>query len=369
MKITARLVLIGILVNACFMYAKAETASHLQTPWGPPLTIKTFEKSLKSNQVYRVPANPEAGFFFPYFFTIPSKLEPGSPILVNPNNDGAVGVSQAQREYFASILNEEMANVFGQAMGIVTLSPSFPRPKLNNKSGNLYIHALTREAVLTKQPQWQRIDKQLIAMHTDLKRRLSSLDINTGDKLLLYGFSAAADFVTRFAATHPNKVKAVVAGGLGGLPILPVSQLDGQLLTYPVGVGDFQLVMGRPFDQQQFAEFPMLLVQGSSDQNDSVPEGIEVQSRENFASDSYSFEQSKWVNEYFGTLPIDRLPLVREVYQSLAPVDFAYASLLNEKHSDKNIKPMAVGFFTCVISANSHCAAKIKARIEDSQTE
>ena len=121
--------------------------------------------------------------------------------------------------------------------------------------------------------------------------------------------------------------------------------------------------------QQQFAEIPMLLVQGSSDQNDSVPEGIEVQSRENFASDSYSFEQSKWVNEYFGTLPIDRLPLVREVYQSLAPVDFAYASLLNEKHSDKNIKPMAVRFFTCVISANSHFAAKIKARIEDSQTE
>lgn len=47
MKITARLVLIGILINAYLMYAKAETASHLQTPWGQPLTIKTFEKSLK----------------------------------------------------------------------------------------------------------------------------------------------------------------------------------------------------------------------------------------------------------------------------------------------------------------------------------
>lgn len=198
---------------------------------GAAINHKNVRKIAQINQVYRVPVNPKAGFFFPYFFTIPSKLEPGLLILVNPNNDGAVGVSQAQREYFASILNEEMANVFGQAIGIVTLSPSFPRPKLNNKGGNLYIHALTREAVLTKQRQWQRIDKQLIAMHTDLKRRLSSLDINTDDKLLLYGFSAAADFVTRFAATHPNKVKAVVAGGLGGLPISPVSCLTGPTLS------------------------------------------------------------------------------------------------------------------------------------------
>ncbi|WP_371185871.1 hypothetical protein [Thalassotalea maritima] len=367
MKMTAIWLLTGILANVFLVQVKADTTTNLQTPWGPPVTVKPFERPLKPNQVYRVPANPNAGFFFPYFFSVPAEFKSDLPILVNPNNDGKVGVSQAQREYFASILNEQMAYIFGRTLGVVTFSPSFPRPKLDNSIGNLYIHALSREAILTKQPQLQRVDQQLLSMHMDLRQRLSSIGKNTSNTLLLYGFSAAADFVTRFATIHPTKVKAVVAGGLGGLPILPVSQLDGQQLTYPVGIDDFLEIFGRPFEQENFSAIPMLFVQGDDDENDSVPEGIEMQSRENFRSDSYSFDQSLWINEYFGTLPINRLARVRDVYQSVSPVDFAYASIANEKHTDKQIKPKAIAFFKCVLSADTLCADKIKASIERTQ--
>ncbi|WP_156896241.1 hypothetical protein [Aestuariibacter salexigens] len=74
---------------------------------------------------------------------------------------------------------------------------------------------------------------------------------------------------------------------------MPISQLEEQPLTYPVGVADFQMTTGKPFDKRRFAAIPMLLVQGSIDENDSVPEGAKMRSQEHFSSDSYSFEQAQ----------------------------------------------------------------------------
>jgi hypothetical protein len=337
----------------------------LETPWGPPLVIEEFVKNLQPHQVYRVPANPSAGFNYPYFFSVPKDLKPYQPILVNPNNDGQIGVSGKQREYFSSIINEEMSYAFGRKLGVVAFTPSFPRPIIDSKEGNLYIHALTRETMTTQNSNWHRIDLQLLAMLADLQSKLSSIQIQTADKFLMYGFSAAGDFVTRFTAIHPLRVEAVVAGGLGGLPILPISKIEGKLLTYPVGVGDFRSIFKKAFNEKAYAQVPMLFVQGSIDENDSVPEGEKSLDKITYQSDSYSYMQSRWINEYFGLLPMNRLPLVGSIYRNIGVIDFAYAVLSKEKHSDKKIKPKAANFFQCIIENKQPCAEKVKVIIEN----
>ncbi|MEW9798831.1 hypothetical protein [Alteromonas sp. CYL-A6] len=340
----------------------ATASEALDTPWGPAPTVQAVSGTLTPGQVYRVPANPSAGFHFPYFFTVPRTLNAGYPVLCSPNNDGQVGIPAPQRDYFASILNEELHNAMGSKLGVVALTPSFPRPA-SEHNDNLYVHALTRAVITTQKTELYRVDRQLLAMQADLRRQLADAGISVSDSLLLYGFSAAADFVTRLTALHPGRVEGVVAGGLGGLPILPVSHLNGELLTYPVGVGDFYQMAGKSFDAPAFSQTPMLMVQGTNDENDSVPEGSELEEEQRFSSDSYSYQQAVWINAQLGSVPVNRLPQVRDVYQSLEPVDFAFAELAGERDTDKKIKPYAV-FFDCVLSRSGACAHKIKTEIE-----
>lgn len=333
--------------------------------WGPPVEVVSAESAISRNQVYRVSASPDKGFYWPYFFTIPDSLKPNLPILFIPNNDGQIDIEPIQREYFSAIINEEGFSHLGKKLGVVTFTPSFPRPRIEPGERNLYLHALTRESLLTTNPTWTRLDRQVLAMKSDLHRRLSAAGIETDSKLINYGFSAAADFVTRFTAIQPQHVKAMVAGGLGGLPILPVTSFKDKILTYPVGIGDLEEITQTPFNQDSFSHIPMLFVQGTEDVNDSVIEGDELLSREGFFSDSYSYEQTKWINSKLGLLPIERLNFVRQAYKSIVMQDFAYAEMEGEKHRDKKIKPNAVEFFQCVLEERANCALSAKQRIEN----
>jgi predicted esterase len=257
----------------------------------------------------RVEASPGDGFHQPYLLVVPTEVTPGAPILValptpQTSTDPAEYLAAAQR----------MATNAGPLLSQLKtpiLVPVLPRPPVKVEGGyiNLYIPALSRAALETDDPELARMDRQVLAMVDHARRRLQEeRNIEAHAKAIFAGFSAGGHFATRMAILHPQRVLAVWSGGTGGHPILPVGELEGQRLTYPVGVADLEQVAGEAFDAEAFAKVPMLIIQGDADTNASIP-------RDDRPSDSYSSEQARLVLSLLGESAVERLKKVEQVYE------------------------------------------------------
>ena len=333
----------------------AETIpDHISQPIGPPPVYRAFEGDVSPKTIYRIEANPDAGFYWPYYIAVPSKPEKGTPILVEPNNDGKFGAPFKTHEYWASIINEQARYDYGEKLGSITLTPVFPRPRVDGPDHNLYTHALSRAAMTTGLDSLKRLDLQLLAMIDDVRKKLDIYDLP--EQVFLWGFSAAGDFVTRMTLLHPERVKAIAAGGLGGFPMLPVDEMDNEMLVYPVGTSDFQTLFGKKFNIVSFRKVPMLLLQGDIDENDSVPEGEDL-NESPFVSDSYSYAQSVWINKKFGELPVDRIERVSRIYDEIDMSDFYYHIEPGVEHTTtKSMEKRVLEFFLCTKDSGKQCA-------------
>lgn len=213
------------------------------------------------------------GFQFPYFLFVPKGISQTSAtsIIVEPNNSGFASddfnehIEKAKR---TATNDFYIGNYLSRKLQYPLLVPVFPRSKSEWK---IYTHALDRDVILQRNTPLERIDLQLIAMINDAKNRLSDLAYRTNDKILMTGFSASGTFVNRFTFIHPEIVLSTAAGGLNGLLMLPVEQLDGKELDYPLGIHDFQLQFGEPFDSLTFKSIPQFLFMGELDDNDAIP--------------------------------------------------------------------------------------------------
>ena len=245
---------------------------------------------------------------------LPENLQAGAPIVVSTptpqtSEDPAEFVSAAQRM-------ATNAGAMISQIGAPVLVPVIPRPPLRTPQGtiNLYVPALTRQALLADDPKLARFDKQVLAMIDDARALISGRyhGMQPHEKAIFVGFSAGGHFATRMAVLHPKRTLAVWAGGTGLHPILPAAELEGRKLTYPVGVADLEEVAGRPFDAEAFAQIAIFIVQGSADTNTSLPSG-------DGPSDSYAGEQGQLVRELLGEDALSRLEKVRQAYTAANP--------------------------------------------------
>ena len=145
--------------------------------------------------------------------------------------------------------------------------PVFPRPQTN---WQIYTHALDRDVMHQKGNELERINLQLIRMIEDARARLDELEIDTEGKILLTGFSASGTFANRFSLLHPDKLKAIAAGGINGLLMLPVDTIEGQAFDFPLGIADIGLFCKKDFREKEFSTLPQFYFMGKSDTNDAV---------------------------------------------------------------------------------------------------
>ena len=214
-----------------------------------------------------------AGFNFPYFLHMPKATPTDQPVrlFVEPNNTGTSSDDfKVHRERARRLASSGYPKRFADKLSVPLLIPVFPRPQ---RIWRAYTHALDRDTLLIEEEPLKRIDLQLIAMIKHARNVLKEKGIQTKPKVYMHGFSASGNFVNRFAALHPEIVRAVATGAVNGLPICPISTLKSTKLPYPLGVGDLKEVADIEFDLEAYRGVSQFIYMGYLDRNDTLPYG------------------------------------------------------------------------------------------------
>jgi hypothetical protein len=228
-------------------------------------------------EVTEVSADPGAGFEYPYFLYAPAgpSSEVGGPVLVEPNNTGtATNESSEHREKASQLAEGNWNGGSGRHISdqllVPFVVPAFPRPRGEPVDSTHYTHQLDRKTMRIDGGRLERIDEQLLAMVEDARQRLRDRDYPVEEGLLLNGFSASGNFVTRFTVLHPEEVTSVTAGGVNGMAVLPRDFVKGETLQYHVGIEDIERLTGSAFDAEAYAAVDQFLYMGALDFNDTV---------------------------------------------------------------------------------------------------
>lgn len=291
--------------------------------------------------VVEVAADPAAGFHFPYLLWLPAGDGAQPPfLLVEPNNTGSVSDDfEVHRDAARRMVaDNSLGHHVAEQLRLPFLVPVFPRPETGWEN---YTHALDRDTLLLADAPLVRLDRQLAAMIRHARGVLAARGIEVGDRVLMNGFSASGTFANRFTFLHPEIVRATACGGINAIPMLPVAELDGTPLPYPLGLADYERVSGRPFDRDAWRAIPQLLYMGAEDDNDAVD-----------FSDGYSDGERALVHTVLGArmLP-DRWERCRQVYAASggAATTRTYEGIGHG--ADRRIHDDLVAFFRGVIDA------------------
>ena len=278
------------------------------------LALRSVTFATDDASLIEVPAAPEHGFHHPYVLFLPKPVDggPAQYLLVEPNNTGRPSDDfEAHRTAaIRTAKDSSVGNFVAFRLGIPLLVPIFPRP---SSIHDTYTHSLDRDTILIHEGPLARIDRQLIAMTEDARRRLEALGRPVPPKFLLNGFSASGLFANRFTFLHPDRVAAAAYGGLNSFIMVPASELREHPLKFPLGLADFQDVAGHRFDRAAHGGVPQFAYMGEKDENDAVRK-----------DDAYSDDERALIFKLFGrTMMPDRWNAVQSVYreQSL-PVEF-----------------------------------------------
>lgn len=268
-------------------------------------------QSTHSNAIVRVAADPVQGFHSPYFLSVPDSIRQASKqkqhsVLIIPNNTGSVSDDPAVHEQRARRTIEQTVKNMGNQLNLIVLVPIFPRPR---SDWRIYTQALDRDAMLTAKEPLRRPDMQLVAMLDHARTQLKEQGISTDSRVFLFGFSASGMFVNRFTFLHPERVRAAAFGSPGGWPLAPVAEEGGKLLRYPIGLGDGQVVAGKPYDVKALAQVPLFVFLGDKDTNDSV-----------IIRDSFELEDEKLIASLFGATPLARWSHTERLYRHTLPL-------------------------------------------------
>ena len=226
---------------------------------------------LSGDDILQVEAQASEGFNFPYYLFIPSGIDKDRQIhmLVEPNNSGMVSDDlEVHRAKALALVKRSHANRMAKRLGVPLLVPTFPRPRTNWLA---YTHALDIDTLEITAGKLKRVDLQLTAMIKHAQELLRKNGFKINDKIFIHGFSASAKFCNRYSYLHPEMVKAAAAGGVNGLPTLPVREWNGYELPFPIGLAGIERFASKPFDEKAFMQVAHFIYMGSSDRNDTLP--------------------------------------------------------------------------------------------------
>lgn len=260
-----------------------------------------FEKNgfVLEGTTYLMPSNPTDGYNFGYAIFIPKDCEQNTTLIMHSCNTGNhVPIHMTDAIEIAKKSTYERPNhgmVLGNELKMPIMIPLIPRIEYfytqalrrsvyNNDMTDLIEYnarrseedKLTMEDIAEIQKLCQNIPSQVANMIISAKETLEELGITVDDKVIAEGYSAGSCFANCFTALHPTLVKACICGGNNGLGIIPMSEFEGEMINFPLGVADVPY-----FNYEEFARVPQLYYIGTEDYNDSAMVKCEFAKDEN----------------------------------------------------------------------------------------
>ena len=283
----------------------------------------------KRDSLLLVKKNPEKGFYHDYILFIPKETPINKMVvlLVEPNNTGKVTDSmEVHKKYAIGLASvSSVGNNVSTMLKIPLLVPIFPRPASHPL---VYTHALDRDVMLDELPGLERLDLQLLEMIDDAKTVLASLNVQVAPKFFMNGFSASGTFTNRFSLLHPEKIKALAIGGFNGKLMLPINEINGIELNYPLGTNDFNKLFDKTFDLDTYKTIPQFIYMGKLDENDAVQ-----------FDDAYNEDERKIINENIGQTVQERYLACQKIYQDnkITPIFKTYEDVGHWTTSEVNL--------------------------------
>lgn len=257
--------------------------------------------------VVKIPAMPEKGFNWPYYLRIPSNRYKSENIaskrylMVDMPNGGTKDLESSEK-WSKETLEKRGQNSVWAAEQLWTpmIMPAYPCPNVYYHIAKIphmtYEHALDRETATLhlkyKDPKLSKIvtgayaakdidikdflklDEQIVAMFDHAVEYLNKYGHKMEtDKMFLHGYSATGTFTDRFAAFHPEKIKAIASGGTLDDMILPLNKYKGENLIFPIGTHDYKEITGKAFNLKAHNEVARLIFMGKDDDNNTVEHG------------------------------------------------------------------------------------------------
>lgn len=224
---------------------------------------------------YKFDADPQAGFNYPYYVYLPLNYQANeqSFLVVECNNTGVSDqLGHHEVGVISSVSNWSYGKEMADRLNMPFLMPVFIRPETNWDD---YTHDLDRSSLLVNLTEaekaimgdYERIDLQLVAMIEDAQARLSDV-VSLDEQILMTGYSASAKFANKFSMLHPERIKAMVIGGINAATMIPKESYNGITLNYPNGIADYEIITGHAFDAEAYGQIHQLLIMGAEDDND-----------------------------------------------------------------------------------------------------
>lgn len=218
-------------------------------------------------RLIHVPKSPVKGYNFSYMLFVPEYVENNTSLIVEPANPYTYSDFDNSLKFMIDSVNNSgsIVQIFNKKTNFPVLIPIFPRDVENDET--IYTDILSENSFAVSNPYLKRVDRQLVNMITDAIDRFEKFGMIVDKKVIIHGFSASAKFANRFTLLHPEIVKLCIGGAVGGNLVLPIRELGGGKLLYPVGVGDVPEVTNEKISE--FLNVKQFYYQGLQDENDA----------------------------------------------------------------------------------------------------
>jgi len=177
----------------------------------------------------------------------------------------------------------------------ILLVPVIPRGYMDGEYH--YPAVFPRKAMLNSTHSFlRRPDLKINLMIDELKRLLRDNGYNINNKVFVDGFSVGSCFAQRYCLLHPERVQAIAAGQCGGAMTVPGSDYNGTDMNWPVGISDYQSLVGYGFNMSSYQQVPQFIYIG--DQDNGPPSTMVFYTVER--GGIFTQSQIDFLNENFG---------------------------------------------------------------------
>ena len=277
-------------------------------------------------------ANSSKGYNFPFILIYPEQMQGNVKLFVEGNNsteyikrdkDGKVLGYQTFEEqkqdaiaFAQQICKQEDGKHFNvgymyQQLNQPIVIPIIERCEAEH-TGEYYPQMLGRNVVLDKTSKFANLSHQVVAMVTEAKKVClgKNKEINIDKKSGLCGFSASGVFASRMLFAEPESFDACLSMCSNAVQPLPVAEVNGIKLPYPLGTADYEKIFGKQFNIEEYKKAQQMFFVGVEEDN----------KRYNIAKNSRLHDkniQDKFIQVYGDVTIQERQRMISQIMQEL----------------------------------------------------